>query len=268
MTTILGIDAAWTASAPSGIALLKQRASRWHCIAVAPSYAAFIALAEGDSTRWSRPHAGSWPDAAGLLQAAEKLASEPVTLVTIDMPVAIAPICRRRVADQEVSRAFGSKWCSAHSPNSTRPGALGDEFSRQFASQGYPLATTTTEVGSTHRLVEVYPHPALLTLLGREQRIPYKVGKASHYWKGTSVVDRVGRLLNEFTDIFTRLSDCIDDIPLRLPRASEVSTLARLKPYEDALDALICSWVGCRYLAGSACALGDETAAVWCPVST
>jgi hypothetical protein len=38
-----------------------------------------------------------------------------------------------------------------------------------------------------------------------------------------------------------------------------------LKRYEDTLDALVCAWLGFRFLAGKTLPLGDETAAIWCP---
>ncbi|MDW7774366.1 MAG: hypothetical protein SCH71_15885 [Desulfobulbaceae bacterium] len=38
-----------------------------------------------------------------------------------------------------------------------------------------------------------------------------------------------------------------------------------LKRYEDALDALVCAWVGVKFLEGETQPLGDETAAIWCP---
>jgi predicted RNase H-like nuclease len=120
-------------------------------------------------------------------------------------------------------------------------------------------------VGTTHRLVEVYPHPALLTLLNRERRVPYKVSKASTYWRGVSIPERIGRLLDEFANIQRGLEQHIDDMAIRLPHADDVKTLSALKPVEDALDALVCCWVGGAYLAGTAYPLGDETAAVWCP---
>lgn len=265
MTTVLGIDAAWTAGEPSGVALVQRQASRWRCVAVAPSYAAFTALAEGHVPDWSRPATGSAPDIPGLLQAATTLAGEAVTLVTIDMPISTSPIIRRRAADQAVSRSFGARWCSAHSPGPARPGALGAELSRQFTELGYPVATAATPVGTTQCLVEVYPHPALLTLLNRERRVPYKVSKASTYWRGVSIPDRITRLLDEFANIQRGLEQHIDDMAIRLPRANDVKTLSALKPVEDALDALVCCWVGGAYLAGTAYPLGDETAAVWCP---
>ena len=120
-------------------------------------------------------------------------------------------------------------------------------------------------MGTTHRLVEVFPHPALLTLLNRERRAPYKVSKASAYWRGASIPDRITRLLGEFANIQRGLEQHIDNMAIRLHRAADVTTLSALKPIEDALDALVCCWVGGAYLAGSACPLGDETAAVWCP---
>ena len=113
--------------------------------------------------------------------------------------------------------------------------------------------------------MEVYPHPALLTLLRRDRRVPYKVGKASSYWKGASIAERIERLLTEFAAILTRLATHIDDIAIPLPDAAEVQSLAALKPLEDAIDALVCFWAGCECPAGRCHPLGDETAAVWCP---
>lgn len=265
MTTILGIDAAWTATEPSGVALVQQQGTRWRCIAAAPSYTSFMERAEGRLLDWTRTGVGSSPDPATLLHASAQFAGEPPTLVTLDMPVATTPIVGRRMVDREVSRTFGAQWCSAHSPGPVRPGPLGAELSRQFSEAGYPIATATTPGGTPHRLVEVYPHPALLALLRRDRRVPYKVGKASSYWKGEPVADRIGRLLTEFAAILAGLATHIDDIAIPLPAASEVRSLAALKPFEDAIDALVCCWIGCEYLAGRCHPLGDETAAIWCP---
>ncbi|MCT0225626.1 hypothetical protein [Synechococcus sp. CS-1328] len=45
--TVLGLDAAWTAHQPSGVALVQEQGQRWHCLAVAPNYASFLTCAEG-----------------------------------------------------------------------------------------------------------------------------------------------------------------------------------------------------------------------------
>lgn len=41
---------------------------------------------------------------------------------------------------------------------------------------------------------------------------------------------------------------------------------AGLERHEDALDALVCAWVGTEHLAGRTAALGDAEAAIWTPV--
>ena len=45
---VLGIDAAWTAHNPSGVALVQRAAEEWRCLSLAPSYNAFLALAAGE----------------------------------------------------------------------------------------------------------------------------------------------------------------------------------------------------------------------------
>jgi hypothetical protein len=103
--TILAIDAAWTASQPSGVALFQQRGSRWRCIALAPCYRSFTEQAEGIVGEWSVSRSqGSEPDIPGLLEAAERLSGHPPDLITIDIPIARTPFATRRAADRAVSR--------------------------------------------------------------------------------------------------------------------------------------------------------------------
>ena len=52
-----------------------------------------------------------------------------------------------------------------------------------------------------------------------------------------------------------------------IPTAAEVRSLASLKPIEDMLDALICSWVGIKHLQSRTAGLGDANAAIWIPVA-
>jgi predicted RNase H-like nuclease len=134
----------------------------------------------------------------------------------------------------------------------------------QLASEGFPLATVGYTQGAPCT-IEVYPHPALLALLSREYRVPYKVSRSGKYWKGTSVLDRIPKLLAEFRQIQDALELVLGPLPIELPQAEAVRTLSELKRHEDALDAVVCAWVGLRFLQGRATAYGDETAAVWVP---
>jgi len=86
-----------------------------------------------------------------------------------------------------------------------------------------------------------------------------------HYWPKTRIEERIPRLLKVFGEINDALSGKSGPTGIPLPKKADVSTLSTLKRYEDALDALICAWVGVCYLEGRVVAYGDETAAIWCP---
>jgi predicted RNase H-like nuclease len=266
MTLVLGIDAAWTATEPSGVALVVTQNGTPSCLAVAPSYAEFSAQAAGGATGWSAAgFAGCLPDIAHLLAAARRIAGQPVDLVAIDMPVSKQSFCSRRPADDHVSQEFGSRWCAAHTPSAARPGRLGLDLTAAFLQEGYGVQAAGDAWSGTQGLIEVYPHTALLSLLSRSKRVPYKVSKSSRYWPGKTVPEKISLLLQEFREILDALERRLGKLPLELPREGTVGKLSRLKPYEDALDALVSAWMGLEYLAGRATALGDAHAAVWCP---
>ena len=129
---------------------------------------------------------------------------------------------------------------------------------------GYNLATCKV-LRPDKALIEVYPHPALLSLLRADRRIQYKVSKSSKYWPRTTVRFRIERLLEEMRKILNGMRSEITGIELLLPSHDQVATLAELKPYEDTLDALVCCWVGTKYLAGQVEPFGDDDSSIWCP---
>ena len=263
---VLGIDAAWTAHQPSGIALVQNTTTRWSCLAVAPSYEAFIAKASGQAWDPEKKIMGSRPDPAALLQASQQLAGAAVSCVSVDMPLATTPITSRRAADTAISSRFGPKGCAVHSPSAERPGAMADQLRANFAALDYPLQTNGSEQ-TAPALIECYPHVALLALLKRDYRVPYKVSRSGQYWKAEQLSrsERIERLLEQFQAIKDGLDQHFRGIPEFIPEPSEVTTLASLKPVEDMLDGLICAWIGIEHLEGRTIGLGDHTAAIWVP---
>lgn len=266
---LLGIDAAWTAEQPSGVALLVADDSEsWRCVALAPSYDSFLSLADGQRIDWAERPSGGLPEPERLVAAAAKLAGASVDVVAFDMPLSMAPITERRRADNAISIAFGSRGASTHTPSRARPGRISDDTRVQFGDLGYPLATAQADLGQTPSLMEVYPHVSLLALVGAPFRLPYKVAKSLKYWPGTSLDDRIERLLGEFATILGILRQHIQDIPLALPTPSEISSLSALKRYEDAIDALVCAWTATRFYQSQATPYGDDSAAIWVPSGT
>ena len=266
--SVLGIDAAWTAHQPSGIALVQRTTAGWSCLAVAPSDEAFINQASGQAWDPKQKATGSRPNPAALLQASQQLAGAKVSCVSVDMPLATTPIISRRAADTEISRRFGPRGCAVHSPSAERPGALADQLRADFAAHGYPLHTSGSDPAAP-ALIECYPHVALLALLKREKRVPYKVSRSGKYWKDEQLTrhERIERLLDQFQRIKAGLDQHIRGIQEFIPEPSEVKTLASLKSVEDRLDGLICAWIGIEHLEGRTVGLGDDTAAIWVPAT-
>ena len=266
MRAVLAIDAAWTEKQPSGIALLKGTAFGWECIALAPSYDSFAGLTSGVPVNWNSRSKGSKPDPARLLSIAQKLlGATPISLVAVDIPVATTPVISLRAADRNISREYGARGCSTHAPTAKRPGHISTLIAQGFCKHGFPLATARPKLGLEKRLLEVYPHPALLSLLNVNYRFQYKITKTKRFWPNCSLPRRLEKVTAQLRWILTSLRKHIKNIPL-LTISGE--SLAALKPYEDAADALVCAWVGVKYLNKEATPYGDENAAIWVPGKT
>ena len=258
---VLGIDAAWTAREPSGVALAVETAGGWRLAAVEASYEHFIGLAKGAAPGEERPR-GSAPDAATLLGAAQAICGRGVDLVAVDMPLSRQPIAGRRSCDGEISRAYGAKGAGTHSPSAMRPGKISDLLRESFEERGYGLCTKQPARG----LIEVYPHPALIEFFEESRRLPYKAGKIRAYWPDLICVsERHGKLRAVWTRIVEALERRIAGVAEKMPTPGQDVRGWRLKAFEDRLDAVVCAAVAIACLNGEARAYGNEEAAIWVP---
>jgi predicted RNase H-like nuclease len=258
---VLGVDAAWTAKQPSGVALAVETESGWRLAAVQASYESFTALAKGTTPDETRP-GSSRPNAAELLAAAQRICGRRVDLIAIDMPMSRRPIAGRRPADRVVSERYGGKAAATHSPGKDRPGAIGDKLRAEFEGEGYELCTAPPAQG----LIEVYPHPALIEFLKAERRLEYKAGKTGVYWPALSLDERHLNLRAVWARIVLALERRIGGAAEQLPRPDPKVRGWRLKAYEDKLDAVVCAAVAIACLEGEAVPYGDDDAAIWVPV--
>ena len=263
---VLGIDAAWTETEPSGVALVVESEQGWNCRAVAPSYEQFIALGKGGMIDWSCRPKGSKPDVKKLLESSQALAAQyEVKVIAVDMPLSLGKITKRRPADSAVSIAYGGKGCAVHSPSAIRPGPIADELRAESNRLGFPLAVNDILTKTKPSLIEVYPHPALLSLLNIDYRFPYKVSKRNKYWKEQSSDQKKSNLIEAFNRVLVYLNKKFNNISLKIPAITDIDYFSELKRYEDVLDALICAWVGALYLEGGCTSYGDNKAAIWIP---
>lgn len=263
MTTILGIDAAWTATQPSGVALISSTSSNWRLIFAGSSYRYLLDHGKADLISNSRPF-GSVAEPTALLAAAERIAETPVDLVAVDMPLSLEPITTRRVSDNLVSAAYGARHCSTHTPSAIRPGKISDDLKAGFGRCGYRLLTK--EVGAPG-LMEVYPHPALVELMRAERRLPYKQAKVRNYWPSETPAGRRIKLFETWLSIINALEQEIAGVSEILLLPSAEAPAWQLKAFEDMLDAVICAWIGICVYEGTAIPFGDDSSAIWIPQS-
>lgn len=249
MRAVLGIDASWTAHNPSGVAVAVGSAGGWRIAAAASSFEQF---GIGHISKL----------AAQLVRSAEKIAENRLSLVTVDMPLSRLPIVGRRASDKEVSSVYGSRKCATHSPSAVRPGPISDGMRSEFEALGFPLLTCSV---SSPGLAEVYPHPALVELMGAPERLRYKLSRARLYWPELSPLDRRKKLFGVWDEVVAALEQQIKGVASALPAIALDGSGRELKAFEDTLDAIVCCWVGICMLEGRAKGYGDADSAIWIP---
>ena len=168
-------------------------------------------------------------------------------VVAIDAPLIVANPTGQRPCEGEISRRFGRFHASAHTSNlNLYPDPSSVRLAGALEERGFTMAVTPQE--ARHRegrwFFEVYPHPAHVVLFDLDQIVKYKKGRVDSRREGQM----------EFGGLLTKL------LPRGEPKlnlGNEVNRLlqedpwtlrgSRLKQREDALDALLCSYLAAHY---------------------
>jgi histidinol-phosphate phosphatase family protein len=214
----VGIDLAWSPRNPSGYAALSADGQ---------------ILESGSSL-------GGDDEVLALIERLVP-AGKPA-IVAVDAPLAVPNEEGGRQCDREVAsvfRRFQAAPYPANRKNLARYGGLRAETIRKrLQSAGYRHSPTIARLAHTRQVVEVFPHPATISLFGLSSTLKYKARQGRSYefrWQ------ELIRLRDHLTSL--RLADP----PLHLP--SSLAQLAiegqrgqALKAVEDHLDAIICAY--------------------------
>lgn len=206
MGLVLGIDAAWSSKNPSGVALVATGPDRPRLVRAAPSYGHFVL---GSRPEYWGERIDSRASLAELLAEAQGVAGEAVSVIAVDMPVALTPVRAPRCCEKAISKAFGGRGCSTHSPTKERPGTISDVFFDDAVRAGFSLKTTSSD-GAGAALLEVYPHVALLALCNSQYRLPYKLSRRRAYWPERSPEEGRAEIRCEWDRILACLKSKID----------------------------------------------------------
>ena len=183
----------------------------------------------------------------------------------IDAPVVVRNTTGRRLCETQVTAVFGRFHAGAHSSNLSMPvfawGPRGGRVAELLGLDVDPCFAPRTAV---RRALEVYPHPATITLFGLDRVLPYKA--------------KPGRTADSRRTALLALLDGLEglaaaDPPLRLDGCAAwasaraavagATTGAALEREEDAVDAVLCAYIALhRWTHGDArsALLGDPEA--------
>ncbi len=269
---ILGIDAAWTAHRPSGVALLHATPkAKPRLLAVARSYEEFIQIGKFSSPDWQSRITGTPPGMNEVLRACERMAGAAPNMIALDIPLSNKPLAGRRACDNAVTSAYVARGAGTHTPSENRPGPISKALFRQLRRAGYQWLTGDAPLllnSKQNYFAETYPHPAIIELMRLPKRLAYKTSRLQKYWPEATTAERWWRVCSNLERLRRALAHEIAGVHHMLPTARQIFKLGKhvlLKNFEDALDAVVCAWIGVQILRGRAVAYGDHTGAIWIP---
>jgi predicted RNase H-like nuclease len=161
------------------------------------------------------------------------------SVIAIDASLVVPNETGQRLCEGLVSRAFGGFGASCHSTNRSRPyWAAGTRLLNALSAHGvrhdFELGSARDRAGRW--AFEVYPHPAMVRLFGRDRIFRYKKGPIGDRRVGLRLLANALRALPG-----VRSTPALEFL---LGRDPEGLRGRALKCHEDGLDALFCAYLG------------------------
>jgi predicted RNase H-like nuclease len=216
----IGLDLAWSAKNPSGVAVL-----------------------EGDRNGARLVSSGLLGSDAELLAFFDVQLEGPV-IIAIDAPLSVPNLTGQRPGERELATVFARFQAAAHPANRTllgryNGGVLRGEFVKQaledrgVTDDPHHLAGADTRV-----MAEVYPHAAMVALFGLSRTLKYKAKR-----QGRAALDAAWTEYRMHLAALAQAEPPLSGLDALL--AVDPSTLrgAALKNHEDETDAVLCAYV-------------------------
>lgn len=248
----LGIDLAWSDRARTGLAVLDESGRL---------VASTSVVTDDDVVGWVEDHTRAGGGVSSGGGGTPPGGTFDGVVAAIDAPLVVPNATGRRICEALVSAEFGPYDAGAHPANRSR--ALFDPPRGQVLCErlGWDVDPAVRPGDGRSVAIEVYPHPATITLFGLSRVIPYKA--------------KPGRDLESLRAAHGVLLDLLErecGPLLRLPESRRWAELravvggarrkADLRRIEDEVDAILCAYLA--WLWGQ----GDERMRVLGDVTT
>ncbi|HEY0601405.1 MAG TPA: DUF429 domain-containing protein [Herpetosiphonaceae bacterium] len=220
----IGLDLAWSSRNPTGGAVI-----------------------EGEATSGRLTHTALLGSDDQVLRFVQEQAGDEPAIVAIDAPLSVPNQGGRRPAEVEITQMFARYHAGAHPVNRNRlarDGVVrGEALVEQLLKQGFEHRTEVTAQVPVRQIIEVYTHPAIVSIFDLQRIIRYKARpRRSH-----------AERLAEFRVYQDRLRSLSQADPALVDTDELLSVdvgqliKARLKDYEDILDGVMCAYIA-QYL--------------------
>jgi predicted RNase H-like nuclease len=163
-------------------------------------------------------------------------------LIAIDAPLAVPNETGSRSSDKHVAAVFGRFQAGpypANRKNLARYGGLrGEEIRRRLQSHAFRFDPHIARQTLTRQVVEVFPHPATVSLFHLERTLKYKARSGREYPFRWRELERLRQYLAVLAEAkpSLRLSPEVAEMPIEGLRGRA------FKRAEDLLDAIVCAF--------------------------
>jgi predicted RNase H-like nuclease len=185
-----------------------------------------------------------------LLSFVNRHAAE-TTVVLIDAPLVVPNETGGRACDRETAVRFRKQQAGAYLANRRRLGSYnggkprGEAIAETLVTRSASPLIGALPVGPGLRVLEVYPHPAMIVAFGLDVTLKYK--KKRQPWSTARA--ELTRLYNHMRSL-DKPRILHDEQGWESVRPTETLVGKSYKAIEDQLDALFCAWLGALALDG------------------
>ncbi len=180
-----------------------------------------------------------------IIDFISKVCKGGLVIVGIDAPIIVPNKTSQRPCDKLMTKEFGRFHAGAHSANQDILGKYnhgkvrGEELLKRLEGIRFSRHPHIIRQGNQERrVIEVYPHPATITLFGLKKILKYKERK------GREIEDRQ-KELGRLQDYIRGLRKAEPAIYIHEQYFCETKQLrgSTFKAHEDFLDAILCAYI-------------------------